>query len=152
MAKVVLSSLAAVLAAIFAARVLYNTTAETDIEPIPRPWAQHAMEFVTWNDERWTAWIRKDKFELLPREEGRWQRHTNVSLAFIDWQGQPWRRPTARATLPGIAGRCSEDSRADWRSSIFLRGRADRGLMSLAVTLEYPLGSEARIPDPLHPI
>lgn len=90
MTKAVVSLLAAVLAAIFAARVLFNATVETNTEPIPQPWAQHAMEFVAWNGERWTAWIRDEKFELVPREEGKWQRHTNVSLAFIDWHGQPW--------------------------------------------------------------
>lgn len=90
MTKVALSLLAAVLAPIFAARLLYHATADTDTEPTPQPWAQHAMEFVAWNDERWTAWIRDDRFELLPREEGRWRRHDNVSLAFTDWQGQPW--------------------------------------------------------------
>lgn len=90
MTKVALSLMVAVLAAMLAASLLYDATAETDTEPIPQPWAQHAMEFVAWNDERWTAWIRDDKFELLPREEGKWQRHTNVSLAFTDWQGQPW--------------------------------------------------------------
>lgn len=90
MTKVALSLLAAVLAAIFAARLLYNATAETDTEPTPQPWAQNAMEFVAWNDERWTAWIRDDKFELQPQEEGTWRRHANVSLAFTDWQGEPW--------------------------------------------------------------
>lgn len=129
MAKVVLISLAAVLAAIFAARLLYNTTAETDIEPIPRPWAQRTMELVTWNDERWTAWIRKDKFELLPREEGRWQRHTNVSLAFIDWQGQPWQAKidgeqfllAHRGNWQGRIDRAGAVRYRDWRGDAQLR-------------------------------
>lgn len=129
MAKVVLSSLAAVLAAIFAARLLYNTTAETDIEPIPRPWAQHAMEFVAWNEERWIAWIRKDKFELVPRDEGKWQRHTNVSLAFIDWQGQPWQAKidgqqfllAHRGNWKGRIERADAVRYRDWRGDAQLR-------------------------------
>ncbi|HEY0687368.1 MAG TPA: hypothetical protein VGD45_33865 [Steroidobacter sp.] len=90
MSKVVLTLLAAVLAAVVAARLMYSATATTDTEPIPQPWAQQAMEFVAWNGERWTAWIRGNKFELQPRAEGKWQRHTNVSLAFTDWKGEPW--------------------------------------------------------------
>jgi hypothetical protein len=90
MTKLALSLMIAVLAAISAARLLYDATAETDTEPTPQPWAQHEMEFVAWNDAQWTAWIRDNKFELLPRKEGKWQRHTNASLAFTDWQGQPW--------------------------------------------------------------
>jgi hypothetical protein len=90
MTKVVLSLLAAVLAAVFAARVLYHATTETHAEPVPQPWAQHVMELVAWNGAQWTAWIRDNKFELVPREAGKWQPHTNVSLAFTDWQGEPW--------------------------------------------------------------
>lgn len=48
------------------------------------------MQFVSWDDERWTARIRDHTFELTPRAEGRWQHHVNASLAFIDWEGEPW--------------------------------------------------------------
>lgn len=81
---------AALLVAALAAKLLYLTTIGSDIESTAQPWSQHRMEFVAWNDEQWTAWIRNDKFVLLPREPGKWQRHINTSLAFVDWQGRPW--------------------------------------------------------------
>jgi hypothetical protein len=130
MTKVALSLLAAVLAVALAARLLYNNTiAETDSGPIPQPWAQHAMEFVAWNDARWTAWIRKDRFELLPREEGKWQRHANVSLAFVDWQGQPWQAKidgkqfllAHRGDWKGRIERASAIRYRDWRGDPQLR-------------------------------
>ena len=129
MTKVVVSLLAAVLVAIFAARLLYEATAATDIEPIPQPWAQPAMEFVAWNGERWTAWIRGDRFELSPREEGKWQRHANVSLAFIDWQGRPWQAKidgeqfllAHRGNWKGRIERASAVRYRDWRGDTQLR-------------------------------
>ena len=47
-------------------------------------------EFVSWNNEQWTAWIHDDAFEQTPQAEGYWHRHSNPSLAFIDWEGEPW--------------------------------------------------------------
>ena len=90
MTKVFVTLLAAILAAILAARLLYGATTRNDIEPTSQPWAQDSMQFVAWDDERWTAWIRDDKFELTPRAPGKWQHHVNTSLAFTDWEGKPW--------------------------------------------------------------
>lgn len=123
MTKVALSLLAAVLVAILTARLLYNATAETDTGPTPDPWTQNAMEFVAWNGERWTAWIRDDRFELLPREEGRWRRHTNTSMAFTDWHGQPWQAKidgeqfllAHRGDWKGRVERASAVRYRDWR-------------------------------------
>jgi hypothetical protein len=48
------------------------------------------MQFVAWNGARWTAWIRDETFEHVPQDPSRWSRHSNRSLAFIDWEGGPW--------------------------------------------------------------
>ena len=91
MSKAFAVLVAAVLAAILAAKLLYATTTGVDTASTPlQPWAESSMQFVAWDDARWTAWIRGDKFELTPRIEGKWQHHVNASLAFTDWEGKPW--------------------------------------------------------------
>jgi hypothetical protein len=88
--RAVAGLLAAVLVAVIAAKLLFLATVRPEVQSAAQPWSQHQMEFVSWNHERWTAWISKDKFVLLPRKSGTWQRHVNPSLAFLDWQGRPW--------------------------------------------------------------
>ena len=88
--KVVLGLFAALFATIVAAKLAFNATSATGSEPTNQPWAQNKMEFVAWNDERWTAWIRDAAFELVPQDTRKWSRHSNVSLAFIDWEGTAW--------------------------------------------------------------
>jgi hypothetical protein len=73
-----------------AAKLAFNATTYTEAEPASRPWAQDTMEFVAWNGEKWTAWIRDDAFEQRPQNEVKWSRHSNPSLAFIDWEGREW--------------------------------------------------------------
>jgi hypothetical protein len=91
MKKALAVLIAATVAAILAARLLYAATTGVDTASTPlQPWAQDSMQYVAWDDERWTAWIRDNKFELTPRAEGRWQHHVNTSLAFTDWEGKPW--------------------------------------------------------------
>ena len=90
MAKVVLGLLAAFLVTILAARLAFYATIDTDSALANQPWAQDRMEFVTWNGERWTAWIRDGAFEHVPQNSSRWSRHSNSSLAFIDWEGEAW--------------------------------------------------------------
>jgi hypothetical protein len=90
MAKIVLSLLAAFLATIVAAGFTYRATASTGTAPAVQPWALNKMEFVAWNDERWTAWIRDGAFEQLPQNNQKWSRHLNPSLAFTDWDGEAW--------------------------------------------------------------
>ena len=98
MTRVLAVLLAAVVAAILGARLLYGITYRATVGIAPastsqlplQPWTQDRIQFVAWDDERWTARIRDDKFELTPRAEGRWQHHANASLAFIDWEGKPW--------------------------------------------------------------
>lgn len=90
MYKVVLGLLAAVLATVVAAKLAFEATVYTGSEPANQPWSQDTMQFVAWNHEMWTAWIRGDVFEQLPQNTDKWNRHANTSLAFIDWEGRAW--------------------------------------------------------------
>ena len=88
MAKVVLGLLAAFLATVLAARVSFFVSTSPDDAIADEPWSQNEMEFVAWNGERWTAWIRDGAFEHTPENPDRWSRHSNSSLAFIGWEGE----------------------------------------------------------------
>ena len=90
MPKVVLVLLAALLAAIVAAKVAYEFTTDIGSEPVQQPWTQNSMEFVAWNNEKWTAWIRDSSFEQIPQDDGNWSRQSNASIAFTDWAGDRW--------------------------------------------------------------
>lgn len=90
MSKVILGLVAAVLVTIVAAQLAYNANPNSHGQPGNQAWAQNQMEFVAWNNERWTSWIRGDKFEQLPQNSAKWSRHSNTSLAFIDWEGEAW--------------------------------------------------------------
>ena len=90
MAKVVLGLLAAFLATVLAARVAFFVSTDPDDPLADQPWSQNEMEFVTWNGERWTAWVRDGAFEHTPQNLDRWSRHSNSSLAFIGWEGEAW--------------------------------------------------------------
>ena len=81
---------AAFLATIVAARLTFEVTRERAVEPLNEPWAQAKMEFVAWNGEEWTAWIRDGGFEQVPQDTSDWNRLYKSSLAFIDWDGEPW--------------------------------------------------------------
>lgn len=111
MAKVVLGLLAAVLVTIAAAGVAFDATIATGNAPVNQPWAQHHMEFVAWNGERWSAWIRADAFEQLPRNRKKWSRHANASLAFTGWDGEAW-----QAKIDGEEFLLAH--RGDWRGPI----------------------------------
>jgi hypothetical protein len=90
MSKVVLGLVLAIVATIVAAKLAYEGTAFTGTSPTHQPWAQNSMEFVAWNGDKWTAWVRDDAFEQRPHQEGLWSGHANASLAFIDWELQRW--------------------------------------------------------------
>lgn len=111
MIKIILGLVAAVLVTIAAAKMMYEATAYTGAEPANQPWAQNSMEFVAWNGEKWTAWIRDDAFEQRPKNKGRWSTHANVSLAFIDWERKPW-----QVKVDGDAFLLAH--RGDWKGSI----------------------------------
>ena len=90
MAKALLALLAAFLATIVAARLAFEFTTRGGEEPANEPWVLNKMEFVSWNSEPWTAWVRDGAFEQIPQNAGYWHRHSKASLAFIDWDGEPW--------------------------------------------------------------
>ncbi len=110
MIKVVLGLSAAVLVTILAAKLVYNVTAYNGTEPANQPWALNKMEFVAWNGEKWTAWIRDNTFEQRPQNDVRWSSHANASLAFIDWEGKPWQVKIDSDTLVLAL-------RGDWKGS-----------------------------------
>ncbi|MCZ6656815.1 MAG: hypothetical protein O7C67_05920 [Gammaproteobacteria bacterium] len=90
MIKIVLGVMVAVLATVVAAKLAFEATAYTGAGPVNQPWAQNTMEFVAWNGEKWTAWVRDDTFEQRPQNESQWHEHANISLAFIGWEYDPW--------------------------------------------------------------
>ena len=90
MAKALWALLAAFVATILEARLAFELTTPGAGEPANEPWALKRMEFVSWNNEQWTAWVRDGAFEQAPQNTADWHRHSNPSLAFIDWDGEPW--------------------------------------------------------------
>jgi len=90
MTRVFLGLLAAFLVVIVAAKVAYSVSTGSGVEPVDRPWSQGKMEFVAWNNEKWTAWIRDGAFELDPQNTDDWSRHSNPTIAFFDWDGEAW--------------------------------------------------------------
>lgn len=89
-AKVSAVLLAAFLVTIAAARCAYSLSVNTGGQPAPAPWSLNKMQFLAWNGEQWTAWVRDDRFELDPENTGLWSRHANQSIAFIGWDGEFW--------------------------------------------------------------
>ncbi len=90
MTKVILGLLSAFLIVIAAAKIAYSITTEHGGEPVNQAWTQNRMEFVSWNNQKWTAWIHEDSFEQVPQNSSDWSRHSNVSIAFTNWDGEPW--------------------------------------------------------------
>jgi hypothetical protein len=90
MAKAVLFVLVAFMATIAAAGMVFRATSNEGSAPAVQPWAQNKFEFVSWNGEMWTAWIRDGAFEQLPQNTKKWSRHWNASLAYTDWEGKKW--------------------------------------------------------------
>jgi hypothetical protein len=90
MIKVVLGVAAAVLATVVAAKLAFEVSVHPGDEPVNHPWAQNSIEFVAWNGEKWTAWIRDEAFEQRPQDVQKWSPHANISLAFIGWKGSLW--------------------------------------------------------------
>ncbi len=129
MIKVVLGVVAAVLATIVAAKLAFDATAYTGAGPVHQPWAQNTMEFVAWNGEKWTAWIRDDNFEQRPQNEAKWHDHANISLAFIGWEYKPWQAKidgdgfllAHRGDWNGSTKRVSAIRYRDWKGENQLR-------------------------------
>ena len=89
MVKVLVGLAAAVLATVGAARLAFELTVDSDSGPVHQAWAQDKMEFVAWNNVRWTAWIINGEFAQIPQDADNWHRHTKASVAFVDWEGVP---------------------------------------------------------------
>lgn len=90
MRLIILGLLVAFVAAAAAARLTFEVTTDGRAGPVDEPWAQDRMEFVAWNGEKWTAWIREGEFELVPEDTENWSRHSNDTLAFVGWNGEHW--------------------------------------------------------------
>ena len=75
---------------IVAAKFASNLSTHSDDAPGNEAWAQNRMEYVTWNGDRWTAWIHEGVFEKAPQDTDTWSRHSNPGIAFMDWDGEPW--------------------------------------------------------------
>ena len=90
MIKGILGLAAGVLAAIVAANLAFDATANVGTQPVNVPWVQDRMEIIAWNNEEWTAWIVDDIFHQIPENQNRWSQHSNPSLAFTDWGGEMW--------------------------------------------------------------
>ena len=114
---------------IFAAKLLYEATSYTGIEPAHQPWVQNTMEFVAWNDQQWIAWIHDSTFEQIPLDEKNWSRHSNVTLAFTDWEGELWQAKidgdefllAARGDWEGLIERTDAIRYRDWTGTNQLR-------------------------------
>ena len=81
---------AALVIVIVSAKYASNVSMDTGFESPNEAWATDQMDFVTWNDGRWTAWIHEGGFEQVPQDSGSWHRHSKASIAFLDWEGEPW--------------------------------------------------------------
>ena len=94
MAKIALGILVAVVCTIVAAKLAYDASVHAGPLAVNEPWAQNKMEFVTWNGNKWTAWVHDGAFEHRPQHEGTWHAHSKSTLSFLDWEGNP-----AKATI-----------------------------------------------------
>ncbi len=90
MLKIFLILLTAVFAVVLAAKLTFNATTDSGSKPVNPPWAYNSMEFVAWNGEKWTTWVRADMFEQTPQDKESWSRHANASIAYTDWEGRLW--------------------------------------------------------------
>lgn len=90
MTRALATLVAALFLVIAAAKIASDFSTDPGNEPVNDAWAQDRMEYVTWNGDRWTAWIHDGAFRKVPQGTGRWSRHSNASIAFIDWDGEPW--------------------------------------------------------------
>ena len=129
MYKVGFSLIAAVLATVVTAKLAFEATVNTGSEPVNQPWAQDTMQFVSWNHEKWSAWIRDETFEQLPQKSEKWHRHNNPSLAFIDWNGEAWQAKISgdefllahRGDWAGATERAEAIRYRDWQGNNKLR-------------------------------
>ncbi len=89
MGKALVGLVLAVAATVGAARLAFELTVDAETGPVNAAWAQGKMQFRAWNNVRWTAWIIDGEFVQIPEEARSWHRHTNASIAYVDWEGVP---------------------------------------------------------------
>ncbi len=82
--------LVAFVVAIAAARFAYRVSTDPGDGPVNEAWVRDKMEFVSWNNDKWTVWIHDGAFEQLPQNADKWSRHSNASIAFTNWEGEAW--------------------------------------------------------------
>lgn len=87
MKRALVGIFAAFLVAIAAAQFAFQVTDKEGDGPGNVAWVQDRMEFVAWNNERWTAWIHNGAFEQVPENTANWSRHANPKIAYLDWDG-----------------------------------------------------------------
>ena len=129
MYKVGFSLIVALMATVVAARLAFEASTDAGSVPVNQPWAQHSMQFVSWNQQKWSAWIRADTFEQLPQNTDKWHRHNNPSLAFIDWNGEAWQAKidgdefllAHRGDWAGVTERATAIRYRDWQGNNKLR-------------------------------
>ena len=90
MAKGFTAVVAAFLVAVVVAKGAFLQKTDYGDDAPNHAWAKNRMEFVAWNNEKWTAWISDNDFEKLPENTGTWHRHANSTIAFIGWDGSHW--------------------------------------------------------------
>ena len=87
--KAIIGLIVAFALSVMGARLAFEASGPDEASSTAAPWAQNKMEFIAWNGQRWTAWLRDGNFELTPENEGNWHRHANSSIAYIGWGGEP---------------------------------------------------------------
>lgn len=115
MGKAFAALIVALMATVAAARVAYEFSVADNESNGRAPWALNSMQFVAWNEQRWTALIRDGAFELTPKNTNNWSRHRKGTIAYLDWDGQPW-----QARIDGDAFLLAH--RGDWSGEVL---RAD---------------------------
>ena len=119
----------AIIVTVVAAKLAFEYSSAASNTPGSQPWSNDRMEFVAWNNERWTGTVHDGAFELVPENTGNWSRHSNSTRAFIDWDGEPWQaKVDGDAFLLAYRGNWNGDTvRADaiqyrdWQDSNQLR-------------------------------
>jgi hypothetical protein len=133
MTRAMLGVLAGLLVAIAAANFSYGVSSDIGDEPAHEAWARSTMNFVSWNNEEWTARIHAGKFHLVPQNDSDWSRHSNASIAFTDWEGDTWQAKidgeifllAAQGNWLGPVERVDALRYRDWTGSNQIRTVAD---------------------------
>lgn len=111
MAKAFMAVIAAFVVAALVAKAAHLQSSPSHAATSNRAWAQNRMEFVAWNNSRWTAWVNDGAFEKLPAAPGKWHRHANTTIAFQSPDGRLW-----QAKIDGDEFLLAENG--DWKGEV----------------------------------